>query len=362
MPLIRFLGQLALAAALLLPQARADALQDRFETVWESLWYQGGTPLLLSRWQGDIQVRIQGRNVAMHRARILEALRTVAAETGIRIQDVTDGGGTPNLEVRLVGDDEGTDRMACYVRTLESEGPVIRKQELVMRQGAVYYCALHEAMHVMGIQGHPRAGTVLSYFHQRVDRLTDMDQLLVRSWYSSAMKPGMTPLEVLPVLTAAVVDSANPPAGDAAQAARRRFHADVMREMAAFASGEGEVPVVIKRSGTASAEAMDRGRKLMRLFLGLAYMTGQIVDEDPPAAARWTERAALDGLAYAQWLMGEVARRGYGRAASRADAYFWYALAAAQGIEQAKASVARLEAVMTPEDVDAARKRVADFR
>jgi hypothetical protein len=35
---------LLLLACIACAGARADALQDRFNTVWESLWYQGGSP------------------------------------------------------------------------------------------------------------------------------------------------------------------------------------------------------------------------------------------------------------------------------------------------------------------------------
>ncbi|MBP6850636.1 MAG: DUF2927 domain-containing protein [Rhodoferax sp.] len=347
------------------PMVLADELQDRFDTVWESLWYQGGTPVLVARWAGDIRVRVQGRNVSTHRERIIEALRRVARETDIEIVDVTDGGASaapPNLEVKLVNDGEGPPNTACFVRTTERDGQVIKAQELSMRQGAVYHCALHEAMHVMGISGHPRAGTVLSYFHQRSDQLTDMDVLMLRAWYSHAMKPGMTPLEALPVLTDSVVAAAGPDNALPARAAQRRFHADVIRQMEGFAGGDGEVPVVIKRSGTASADMMQRGRQWMALFLGMAYARGGIVAQDPTQAVRWTERAAREGIPFARWLMGGYARRGYGRAADAADAYVWYSLAAAQGVQPAAEAVKLVASAMTAEQIEAANKRVAAFR
>lgn len=350
---------------LVVPLARADELQDRFETVWESLWYQGGTPLPVSRWSGEIRVRIQGRNVSTHRERILQALRTVGREADIEVVDVTDGGATaapPNLEVRIINDSEGPPNLACFVRTTERDGQRIKAQELSMRQGAVYHCALHEAMHVMGIPGHPRAGTVLSYFHRRVDQLTDMDKLMLRAWYSHAMQPGMTPLEALPVLTDSVVAAAGPDNAVPARAAQQRFHADVVRQMEAFASGDGEVPVVIKRSGTASAEMMAAARHWMAAFLGLAYARGGLVAQDPPQAVRWTERAAREGLAFAQWLAGEFAQRGFGRVADASDAYVWYALAAAKGVQPAAQAMGRVASVLTPEQIEAANKRIAASR
>jgi hypothetical protein len=356
---------LCFSSCLSAPLARADELKDRFDTVWESLWYQGGTPLPVSRWAGEIRVRVQGRNVSTHRERILEALRTVAREAGIAVVDVTDGGAAaapPNLEVRLINDGDGPPNMACFVRTTERDGQRIKAQELSMRQGSVYRCALHEAMHVMGIPGHPRAGTVLSYFHQRADQLTDMDRLMLRAWYSPAMRAGMTPLEALPVLTDSVVAAAGPDNAGPARAAQRRFHAELVRQMEAFASGDGEVPVVIKRSGTASAEMMAAGRHWMALFLGLAYARGGLVAQDHPQAVRWTERAAREGLAFAQWLAGDFAHRGFGRVADASDAYVWYSLAAAKGMTQAAQALGLVASALTPEQLEAAKQRIAALR
>ena len=63
------------------PVAQADELQDRFDTVWESLWYQGGTPLLVARWAGDeFLVLLDGLDRADSAARVVEKLRAAFAE------------------------------------------------------------------------------------------------------------------------------------------------------------------------------------------------------------------------------------------------------------------------------------------
>lgn len=364
MAFMRCLWMLLLGGMLALP-ARADALQDQFATVWESLWYQGGSPTRVVRWAGDIHVRIQGLNVPTHRKRILDALRAVSAETGLRVVDVTDGGPAapePELEVALVHDLDLPDNLACFVRSKEVSNYQIRKAELKMRQGAVYECALHEAMHVMGIAGHPAGDTVLSYFHQRSDRLTDLDRLMVRAWYSPRMRPGMTPLEAVVVLTNAVVDATGKPFDEHYRATQHAFLEQLMRQMEEFAGDNGEVPLILKRSGTASTEAIARGRTLMRFYLALAYRSGTIRWADPVKSTVWMERAARDGLAGAQWLMGDFAERGQGRAASNEDAYFWYALALAQEVKPAAQALERVQARMTPEQVEAVRQRVAAFQ
>lgn len=361
-PIVRLIGLLATALGML--GARADAVSDAFDTVWESLWYQGGSPEPLSRWSSDIRVRVHGQNAAFHRERILDALNRVSRLSGIAVLDFTDRPGdaaSVNLDIELVDPQALMDNMACYVRKTEVIGSVIRRAQMRMRENAVYYCVLHEAMHVMGIAGHPRYGTILSYFNQRVDRLTELDELMLKAWYSSAMQPGMTPFEALPVLTNAVVAAQGAGAG-AARDAQSRFHAQVIQQMASFADGTGELPVVLKRSGTASTESIARGRTLMRAYLGLAYARGTLVEPDPRTAARWMERAARDKLPYALWVMGNYAERGVGQAASAADAYVWYGLAAAHGIDSAVEAQKRIAPLLTPEEVDAARKRMASFQ
>lgn len=344
---------------------RADALQEQFATVWESLWYQGGSPTPVVRWATDIHVRIHGLNVSMHRERIVNALKAVSADAGLRVIDVTDSGPSApeaDLDVELVNDRDLPDNMACYVRAREISNYRIRKSELKMRQRAVYDCVLHEAMHVMGISGHPTGDTVLSYFHQRSDRLTDLDRLLLRAWYSPVMKPGMTPLEAVLVLTNAVVDATGKPHDEKIRETQQEFLAQLMRQMEDFAGDKGEVPVVLKRSGTASTAAIARGRTLMRFYLGLAHARGTIGWADPGKAVVWMERAARDGLAGAQWMMGEYSERGQGIEANDADAYFWYALAQAQDVKPAARALERVRARMTAEQVEAARLRVATFK
>lgn len=359
--IVRLIG--LLAAALSIASARADEVTDAFDTVWESLWYQGGSPEPVTRWDTDIRIRIHGRNAAFHRERILNAMNRVSQLSGIGIINVSDypnAAGSATLDVEVVDSASLMDNMACYVRKTEVVGSVIRMAIMRMRDEAVYHCVLHEAMHVMGIVGHPRYGTILSYFNDRVDRLTALDALMLKAWYSRAMEPGMTPLEALPVLTDAVVTAQGAGAGRAREA-QLRFHAQIVQQMLAFAEGTGDLPVVLKRSGTASTASITRGRTLMRAYLGLAYVRGTLVDPDPRAGARWMERAARDKLPYGLWMMGNYAERGVGQEASASDAYFWYGLAAAHGIPSAVEAQKRIAAVLKPDEVDAALKRIAAF-
>ena len=340
--------------------AHGDALQDRFATVWESLWYQGGSPTSVFRWDGEIRVHIHGRNKQMHRARVMAALGKVSTLAGMRLLDVSDApeaARNANLDVEIVGNDDLPDNQACFVRYLEVARSRIRQAELKMRDHAVYDCVLHEAMHVMGIVGHPTGDTVLSYFYQRVDALTALDALMVRAWYSPQMRPGMTPFSAAVVLTDAVVAAHD---GNAEQAseARNRFLQGILRDMEAFCAEQGDVPVILKRSGTASTQAISDGRLLMQFYLGIAYADGTIVQSDMQTGLRWLERAARGGLLYAQLTLGHLFEDGDAVKADRSQAYIWFSMAAAQDVPAATEAVKRLSAAMSPDEVEAAKARI----
>ncbi len=355
----RLLALFVLFAAVL--PVRADALQDRFDTVWESLWYQGGSPTQVVRWGEEIRVRIHGRNQSTHRGRIMDALGKVTTLAGVRLVDVSDAPDAEkraNLDVQIVNDLDLPDNQACFVRVREIERSLITKAELKMRDHAVYQCVLHEAMHAIGISGHPTGDTVLSYFYQRVDALTELDELLVRAWYSPQMRPGMSPLAAVVVLTNAVVRAV--PAGEQqrARVAQRRFLAETLRKMEAFGSNQGEVPAVLKRSGTASSEMIAQGRTLMQFYVGVTYADGVIADKDMVKAVDWIGYAARAGLLQAQLVLGYLYERGEGVEANASEAYVWYSMAAAQDVPYAVESVKRVAAVMTPEEVEIARARI----
>src|SRR3954471_20517589 len=80
-----------LAAAVISPvHAQSDEFDAGMNTMWEVLWHQSGTPTRLVRWEQDIKVRIFGVNLSAHRQHTLQALRDVAAESGVKVIDVSD--------------------------------------------------------------------------------------------------------------------------------------------------------------------------------------------------------------------------------------------------------------------------------
>jgi hypothetical protein len=294
----------AFAPAHAAPQG--DGADNALATLWEVLWHQSGTPTRIVRWENDIRVRIGGVNVAQHREHTLNALRTVTGEAGIKLIDVTGTPeeGTANLSVEYTADNQLEDNQPCVTYLDFKSETKIDTAVVQMRTKDAWRCAFHEAMHVMGVRGHPAGQTVLSYFPWKIDGLLPLDRVMLRAWYSPRMAGGMTPFEALPVLADEYVASL--PAGQrqVAAAARDTFYVETIRQMHAYAAGQGDVPSVIKRSGKATPEGIRYGRGEMSYFLGIAYLEGATVQRDATQAVKWLERAATMGNRGAQAKLG----------------------------------------------------------
>lgn len=292
----------SLAAALAGPSfAQADAFDQGMNTMWEVLWHQSGTATRLVRWEQDIQVRVFGANAPAHRRHTLQALRDVAAEAGVKVVDVSDrpdAARLANVSIEITADDALSEDQPCETRLDFRTETTLDSAATQMRGAEAWRCAYHEAMHIMGVRGHPEGNTVLSYFATQVDGLTPLDKVMLRAWYSPAARGGMTPFEVLPVLADKLV--AVMPNRQLATLARDRFLARTVGEMEAFVEGRGDVPMIVKRSGKSSDVGIRYGRMEMSYFLGIAYQQGIAVRQDAAQAARWLQRAAGMGSRSAQ--------------------------------------------------------------
>lgn len=292
------------AAALASGLARADR-PDEFtqgmETMWEAMWHQSGIPTRLVRWEGDIRVRVTGVNVAAHRQPTLEALRTVGAEAGVRVIDVSDAPDAArhaNLSIEITPDTELSETQPCETRLDFQTEDRIESVSMHMRDGDVARCIYHEAMHAMGVRGHPEGDTVLSYFGSHVEGVQPLDKAMLKAWYSPRVRAGMTPFEVMPVLAEELVKIL--PDRRHALQARDSFFARTIQQMQAFAEGEGDVPEIVKRCGKATEAGIRVGRMEMSYFLGVAYQQGVTVARDGAQAERWLRRAASLGSRTAQ--------------------------------------------------------------
>jgi hypothetical protein len=300
-PLATALMTAALFAAGLARAATPDAFTQGMETMWEVMWHQSGIPTRLVRWEQDIKVRVTGVNLARNKQATLEALRAAAAEAGVKLIDVSDAPDAQrqaNVHIEITPDTALSEEQPCETRLDFQTETRIEGATMQMRDSDVARCIHHEAMHVMGVRGHPGGDTVLSYFSAHLDGLEPLDKAMLRAWYSPRVRGGMTPFEVMPVLADELV--AIQPDRRQAEAARERFFTRTVQDMQAFAEGQGDVPAIVKRCGKATGEGVRFGRMEMSYFLAVAYQKGATVARDEAQATRWLQHAARLGSRTAQ--------------------------------------------------------------
>lgn len=298
------LGPAAAAAA---PREAADpAGEAELQTLWEALWHQSGTPTRLLRWEEPLRVRLEGARNAAQREIILRSLHAVTAQAGLALHDVSEQPRRrANVVVQVLPDTALEDREPCVTQVHFRSETRIDSARIQMRSRDVARCAHHEAMHLMGVRGHPEGPSVLSYFPVRVDRLLPLDQVMLQAWYSPRMRAGMTPFESLAVLADAWVES-QPERARAART-RDRFLAATLDQMRAYAEGRGDIPPIVRRSGKSTEEGIRHGRGEMALFLGLAYLQGAAgTTTDPAQARQWLQRAASAGNRPAQERLADL--------------------------------------------------------
>lgn len=343
---------------LCLSTAHADKLDDDLQTVWESLWDERGTPWQLMRWEHQVRYRIFGADAPRHREHIIRALEAAGQATRLRminVSDDADGEKTAALQIEVADDNDPglPDHQACFMRPLQWTNRIFSKVQIRMRSRSTWGCTFHEVMHAMGIPGHPSGKTVLSYFPYRRDTLMDLDKLMLAAWYSPAMPREATPFEALAVLSEAVARQADlglPP--EDAQKKAAAFTLAIFKEMEAFASGQGDIPTIIKRSGKASGTHMDTARQQIGLFVGRAYLQGTIVAKDTSLAAQWFKRTAEQGYAPAQIMWGLTLARGTGVERDPQAACTWYTRAAPSYSTMKKTELRRLELTLCPPRIE----------
>ena len=300
-----FWGLFCLVGTCLSGAVRANEIDQGLATLWEVLWHQSGTPTRVVRWEDEIRVRIYGVNASAHKQTTMAALRAVTAEAGLKLTDVSDSPQAEdlsNLDVEILPDNKMEDNQPCATYLDFKAENRIESATIQMRGRDAWRCAYHEAMHAMGLRGHPAGKTVLSYFPWRVDGLLPLDRVMLRAWYSKKMTGGMTPFEALPVLADELVASS--PDRAAAEQSRNRFFAGTITQMQAYAGGSGDIPVVVKRSGKSTDDGVRQGRTEMSYFLGVAFQIGATAPQDSIKAVHWLERAASAGNRGAQTLLG----------------------------------------------------------
>lgn len=113
-------------------------------------------------------------------------------------------------------------------------------------------------------------------------------------------------------------------------------------------------------------KAAEAGLASAQFNLGVYYQLGQGVRKSPAEAVRWLTLAALQGHASAQNNLATFYLTGEGIEKDAVEAWKWYDLAAS-GVEgeardRVIANRDKVAATLTPDQLAAARRRVADFR
>jgi len=96
--------------------------------------------------------------------------------------------------------------------------------------------------------------------------------------------------------------------------------------------------------------------------LGSMYGTGSGVKLDQQAAIRYFRQAAEMGDGYAAYNLARRYEDGHGTPANPVEAWKWYSLAGAAGLDSANAGKRALEARLTPEQLEQARRALEEFR
>ncbi len=109
-------------------------------------------------------------------------------------------------------------------------------------------------------------------------------------------------------------------------------------------------------------KAADRGYALAQLNLGNCYFKGDGVTKDPAEAAGWYRKAAEQGNTNAQNNLAACYERGDGVAKDEVEAYKWYLLAAAHTKAKVKDNAARLELLLTPDQITDGKRRADNFK
>ena len=357
--LAAFATALVLAAAAC--HAGAGDVVETLSIAWEAYWNQSGYPQPVSKWQGPIRVKFTGDEVPRNKDFALSQLHVAADVAGIEVVEVAADDASANFEVEFLANmRQLTANESCHTNYYNRNG-TINRAKIRANEPRVWFCMLHETMHAMGFDGHPHAGSVLTYF-ARSGGLTAADIFLLKTVYSSDIKPGMTPLAALAVFARRLLETVPPGTErtDAEQAVQA-FLLDTVRQAETFADG-GEPLAILLRSGKSTSAGIARGRIETQYFLGIAYTFGHVVAADPEKGVTWLTRCAQADRMNAQFYLGQAYAKGRGVAADPVEAYKWYALAGSHDHIAAKKELETLEARLPPEQIALGKTRAEEWR
>jgi TPR repeat protein len=132
-----------------------------------------------------------------------------------------------------------------------------------------------------------------------------------------------------------------------------------------YVSGRG-VPQDDAEAARWYRKAAEQGNAAAQFLVGLSYSSGEGVPQDYAEAVRWFRKAADHGNASAQFSLGVMYSKGQGVPQDYAEAHMWFNLAAsrASGDDQKKFSDARelVAKKMTAEQIAGAQRRAREWK
>jgi TPR repeat protein len=190
--------------------------------------------------------------------------------------------------------------------------------------------------------------------------LLDLDRLILTAWYSPAMRLGATPLEALAVLSRAVAWQTDLDiAPEVALARAAAFNQQALTQMELLASGSGEIPTIVLRSGRANDVPMAAVRGIAGYVVGMAHLRGVIVPRDAAAGSPWFRRSAHHGYSPGQIMWARALKDGVGVPADAEGAHSWFTMAHASGHSLAQREIEALEKAWSPDEIEKVRSRPA---
>jgi hypothetical protein len=308
---VGWLSSFAIALALwaLASSARANDYASTFNVLWELHWQQNGQLTAFRRWPQSankatnktISYSFNADADERNRVRTEQALQTIASTIGWRVQVLPEGDAKVQIEfvLRDFSGDEARQHV-CFAKPSWRSGNLTKvRVELGTRWA--FNCALHEIMHAFGIAGHPRGKTVLSYFNPNGQSLTELDEFILRAWYSEELSAGMSPLQVVRVMNQRWIREHVPTAHQAAaRRAEDEWFAQTLAQLEAYARGQGEPPAVLYRSGGLTDEGRRLGLAQVQTLLGWTYLAAAGVRFDADKANDylfWASESGHSGAA-----------------------------------------------------------------
>lgn len=111
-----------------------------------------------------------------------------------------------------------------------------------------------------------------------------------------------------------------------------------------YVKGEG-IPKNLETAHTYYGQAAQAGDPQGQCLFGVSYLSGEGTQQNFVEGAKWIQKSAKQNFPPAQELTGQFFEKGLGVPQQLDSAVYWYGLAALQGNENAKKSLARLKGV-----------------